>query len=112
MNTKLHAINDSTNAFCIGLPGAMWCQPTPVSWHHLSTACDVISMPSSLTIMSGCPLHRNLIPNAALVGACLLAGSDIVSRVVLVPQQLPVGNVTTSIGSLFVFLLLYRTARP
>ncbi len=57
------------------------------------------------------PLHCNLIPTAALVGAALLAGSDIVSRVILAPQELPVGIVTTSIGSLFVFLLLYRTAK-
>ncbi|MEM6373700.1 MAG: iron ABC transporter permease [Pseudomonadota bacterium] len=57
------------------------------------------------------PLHRNLIPTAAMVGAALLTGSDIVSRVILAPQELPVGIVTTSIGSLFVFLLLYRTAR-
>ncbi|MEL6958710.1 MAG: iron ABC transporter permease [Pseudomonadota bacterium] len=57
------------------------------------------------------PLHRNLIPTAAIVGACLLTGSDIVSRVVLAPQELPVGIVTTSIGALFVFVLLYRTAR-
>ena len=57
------------------------------------------------------PLHRNLIPIAALVGAALLTGSDIVSRLVLAPQELPVGIVTTSIGSLFVFILLYRTAK-
>lgn len=57
------------------------------------------------------PLHRNLIPTAALVGACLLTGSDIVSRVILAPQELPVGIVTTSVGSFFVFLLLYRTSR-
>lgn len=57
------------------------------------------------------PLHRNLIPTAALVGAALLTGSDIISRILLAPQELPVGIVTTSIGSLFVFLLLYRTAK-
>ncbi len=57
------------------------------------------------------PLHRNLIPTAALVGAALLTGSDIISRVILSPQELPVGIITTSIGSLFVFLLLYRIAR-
>ncbi|MEX0280253.1 MAG: FecCD family ABC transporter permease [Arenibacterium sp.] len=55
------------------------------------------------------PLHRPLIPTAALVGACLLTGSDILSRLLLAPQELPVGIVTTSIGSVFVFLLLYRT---
>ena len=57
------------------------------------------------------PLHRNLVPTAAVVGAALLMGSDILSRLVLAPQELPVGIVTTSVGSIFVFLLLFRTAR-
>ncbi|MEM6565213.1 MAG: iron ABC transporter permease, partial [Pseudomonadota bacterium] len=57
------------------------------------------------------PLHQRLLPTSALVGAALLTGSDIVSRVILAPQELPVGVVTTSIGSLFVFLLLYRTVK-
>jgi len=56
------------------------------------------------------PLHRHLIPTAALVGAALLTGSDIISRLLLAPQELPVGIVTTSIGSVFVFLLLYKTS--
>ncbi|MDP5219572.1 iron ABC transporter permease [Ruegeria sp. 2205SS24-7] len=57
------------------------------------------------------PLHSQLLPTAALVGAALLTGSDILSRLLLAPQELPVGIVTTSIGSVFVFLLLFRTAR-
>ncbi|WP_299987717.1 iron ABC transporter permease [uncultured Ruegeria sp.] len=57
------------------------------------------------------PLHRHLLPTAAIVGAALLTGSDILSRLLLAPQELPVGIVTTSIGSVFVFLLLFRTAR-
>ena len=57
------------------------------------------------------PLHKHLVPTAALVGAALLTGSDIISRLLLAPQELPVGIVTTSIGSIFVFLLLFRTAR-
>jgi iron complex transport system permease protein len=57
------------------------------------------------------PLHKNLLPTAAMVGAALLTGSDILSRLLLAPQELPVGIVTTSIGSVFVFLLLFRTAR-
>jgi len=56
------------------------------------------------------PLHRQLIPTAALVGAVLLTGSDILSRLFLAPQELPVGIVTTSLGSVFVFLLLYKTS--
>lgn len=58
------------------------------------------------------PLHNQLVPTAAIVGAALLTGSDILSRLLLAPQELPVGIVTTSLGSVFVFLLLIRTARP
>lgn len=57
------------------------------------------------------PLHSNLLPAAALVGAILLTGSDILSRLILAPQELPVGIVTTSIGSVFVFALLIGTAK-
>jgi iron complex transport system permease protein len=57
------------------------------------------------------PLHGNLLPTAALVGAALLTGSDILSRVLLAPQELPVGIVTTSIGAVFVFYLMFRTSR-
>ena len=57
------------------------------------------------------PLHRQLLPTAALVGALLLTGSDILSRLLLAPQELPIGIVTTSLGSIFVFMLLFRTAK-
>ncbi len=54
------------------------------------------------------PLHRQLLPAAAFVGAILLTGSDMLCRRLLAPQELPVGIVTTSIGSAFVFILLFR----
>ena len=57
------------------------------------------------------PLHSFLLPTAALIGAVLLTGSDIVSRLLLAPQELPVGIVTTSIGSVFVFVLLIGMAK-
>lgn len=57
------------------------------------------------------PLHRQLLPTAALVGAVLLTASDMLCRLLLAPQELPVGIVTTSVGAAFVFLLLYRTRR-
>ncbi|MEM9124991.1 MAG: iron chelate uptake ABC transporter family permease subunit, partial [Pseudomonadota bacterium] len=56
-------------------------------------------------------LHRNLLVASAIVGAMLLTLSDIVSRLLLAPQELPVGIVTTSIGSVFVFLYLFRSSR-
>lgn len=52
------------------------------------------------------PLHTMLLPMSALTGAILLTGSDVVSRIILAPQELPVGIVTTSIGAVFVFILL------
>ncbi|MCI5096905.1 MAG: iron ABC transporter permease [Rhodobacteraceae bacterium] len=57
------------------------------------------------------PLHHRLLPLAALTGAILLIGSDILSRLLLAPQELPVGIITTSIGSAFVFLLLIGTRK-
>ncbi len=57
------------------------------------------------------PMHRHLILTAAVVGAILLTGSDIISRLLLAPQELPVGIVTTSVGALFVVLLLIRSAK-
>ena len=52
------------------------------------------------------PLHRGVIPLSAIIGAILLLTSDITSRLVLAPQELPVGIVTTALGAVFVFGLL------
>ncbi|MEX0285559.1 MAG: FecCD family ABC transporter permease [Paracoccaceae bacterium] len=52
------------------------------------------------------PMHTRLLPAAALIGAILLTASDILSRLLLAPQELPVGIVTTSLGAVFVFALL------
>lgn len=57
------------------------------------------------------PLHTKLLPTAAIIGAALLTSSDILSRLLLAPQELPVGIVTTSIGAIFVFALLIGTSR-
>lgn len=57
------------------------------------------------------PLHGRLLPTAAIVGGILLLLSDLLSRLLLAPQELPVGIVTTSMGSAFVFLLLLRSRR-
>ncbi|MDE0345885.1 MAG: iron ABC transporter permease [Boseongicola sp.] len=57
------------------------------------------------------PLHRHLMPTAGIVGAVLLTVSDMLCRLLLAPQELPVGIVTTSIGSAFVFVMLFRTRK-
>ena len=54
------------------------------------------------------PLHRDLVILAAIIGAALLLVSDIVARTILIPQELPIGIVTTSVGALFVLGLIRK----
>jgi len=50
--------------------------------------------------------HRIVAPGAALAGGILLCLSDVVSRTLAAPRELPVGAVTALIGApLFIFLL-------
>lgn len=53
-------------------------------------------------------LHATLVPACALLGAVLLLGSDLLARVLMAPQELPVGIVIASIGAAFVIGLLWR----
>ncbi|WP_425038644.1 FecCD family ABC transporter permease [Primorskyibacter sp. S187A] len=57
------------------------------------------------------PLHGPLIPASAMIGAILLTASDLIARLVLAPQEIPVGIVTTSVGAVFVFVLLFGAQR-
>ncbi|MEO0546668.1 MAG: iron ABC transporter permease [Pseudomonadota bacterium] len=54
------------------------------------------------------PLHGKLIVLASIIGAALLVLSDIAARTLLMPQELPIGIVTTSLGALFVLAVLRR----
>ena len=54
------------------------------------------------------PLHARLIVLSAILGAGLMLVSDIAARTLLMPQELPIGIVTTSIGALFILVLLRR----
>jgi iron complex transport system permease protein len=51
--------------------------------------------------------HRTLLPNCALLGASLLTLSDVVSRTLIAPAELPIGIVTAILGTpVFIALLL------
>lgn len=52
------------------------------------------------------PLHLGIITLSGIIGAILLLGSDLTARIILAPQELPIGIVTTSIGAVFVFAML------
>ncbi|WP_414053107.1 FecCD family ABC transporter permease [Macrococcus animalis] len=53
--------------------------------------------------------HLVRLPSAALIGAILLVTSDLLSRFLLFPQEIPVGIATAIIGSpIFFYLILKR----
>ncbi|PRD50299.1 FecCD family ABC transporter permease [Phyllobacterium myrsinacearum] len=53
-------------------------------------------------------LHAGLIVTCALLGALLILLSDLAARLLLAPQELPIGIVTSSIGAFFVVTILLR----
>jgi iron complex transport system permease protein len=52
---------------------------------------------------------RQVLPAAALIGAVLLSGSDLLARELFRPAELPVGLVTTAVGAPLALFLLRRT---
>lgn len=54
------------------------------------------------------PPHRTLLPVAALLGAILTVLADLIARMILPGQEIPVGVVTALLGAPFFFLLLRR----
>lgn len=54
------------------------------------------------------PLHGKLFVLAAIIGAGLMLISDLAARTILMPQELPIGIVTTSLGALFILGILRR----
>jgi iron complex transport system permease protein len=52
--------------------------------------------------------HRRLLPVAALLGALFLVWADVLARIALAPQELPLGIVTALVGAPMLFLLVRR----
>ena len=55
--------------------------------------------------------YRRVLPLSALVGANFLVLADIAARVIIPPQDIPLGIITGLVGGVF-FLLLMRRKRP
>ena len=55
--------------------------------------------------------HRWLLPGCALVGATLLLLADMLARVVILPQEVPVGVMTAVFGAPFFIALVRRGGR-
>lgn len=67
-------------------------------------------VPHALRALVG-PDHRVLMPASMLLGGTLLVLCDTLARVVLAPDQLPVGVVTALLGGPFFLLILVREKR-
>lgn len=53
--------------------------------------------------------HRYLIPTSVLLGGVLLTGADTIGRVIVAPEIVPVGIITSFVGvPLFLYLILKR----
>ncbi len=57
------------------------------------------------------PNHKYLIPGSAILGAILLIVSDIISKTIIAPAQLPIGVVTSAIGAPFFIWLIINQKR-
>lgn len=65
-------------------------------------------IPHVIRLLSG-PDHRILLPASALAGASLLVVTDLISRTIVSPAELPIGVVTALLGAPFFLFLLLRT---
>ena len=52
--------------------------------------------------------HRYLLPAAALLGACIMVSADLLARVIIQPAELPIGLITSAIGSPFFLWLIFK----
>jgi iron complex transport system permease protein len=64
-------------------------------------------VPHLLRLMAG-PDHRIVLPGAALLGAALLVGTDLLARTIAVPAEVPIGIMTALVGGPFFLWLLLR----
>lgn len=55
--------------------------------------------------------HNYLLPGSAFVGAALMITADMISRTIIQPAELPVGLITSAIGSPFFLWLIFRIKR-
>ena len=87
-------------------------QPSPHTdvAHALFLQTPVAERPDAFFGKVG-PLHRPLLPAAALVGAIVVILADAMARAALPPAEIPLGLVTAVAGGPFFILLLARRLR-
>jgi iron complex transport system permease protein len=65
-------------------------------------------VPHAMRLLVG-PDHRRLFPASVLGGALLVAGADLLARLLLAPAELPIGVITSLLGCPFFLYLLRRS---
>lgn len=68
-----------------------------------------IVVPHAVRLVAG-PVHRRILPLAAVLGGAFLCIADLAARTVLSPAEVPVGVVTAIVGAPF-FLAVMRRSR-
>jgi len=66
-----------------------------------------VVVPHILRMIAG-PDHRIVLPGSVIAGAVLLLVADSFARIVVAPAELPIGLVTSAVGSPFFLWLLVR----
>jgi iron complex transport system permease protein len=67
-------------------------------------------IPHAVRFLVG-PLHARLLPFSLLGGALFMVGADIISRIIIPQQVLPIGVVTALFGAPAFAFILYRSRR-
>ena len=102
----LGALNYNNNPallLCLVLAGAAVALAGPVGFVGLV-------IPHMMRMVVG-PNHKRLLPASLFAGAIFLMLADLASRVILNPLELPIGVVTSFIGSVVFVFIFYRSRK-
>jgi iron complex transport system permease protein len=66
-----------------------------------------LMMPHIVRLLVGAD-HRRVLPIACMLGATFLVWVDVLARVVVAPEELPIGIITSAVGAPFFLVLLLR----
>ena len=61
-----------------------------------------------LTRLLGGVNHNYVLPGSALMGAALMIIADLIARIIIQPAELPIGLITSAIGSPFFLWLIFK----
>lgn len=88
---------------------------TAVVTGSLVSICGIIGfvgliIPHAARLLVG-PNHRILIPTACLGAACFMIACDTISRTILPPTEIPIGVITTIVGTPIFIILLKQSQK-